>query len=469
MTDRIGCHSPARAGSRLSLRAVWAALGLCFAGVALSVLPARTDTLAPAQIAETVFPNGLRLVVKEARATDLAAVQVWIRAGGFLEDENTAGTAHIIEHLVYKGSDTRGPGAIDAEIEGLGGLLEASTEKDWTRFGCTVNGRYVGKVLEVIGDALRQPQFRPADFDAEKPLILEEINQMRLNPEAVAAADLYDMAFQEHPYKYDVRGTPAFVGSLKLEAVRAYYQKYYVPANMTVVVVGDVDRAGIERATRAAFQVDGPGAKPAPAVPLKLPPDERACAKADRRVRATTLKNGYLGLAYGAPSVKDGEEVYAMDLLLTLLEHEGTGRLARAFKGQVGLNATYETRRQPGLFVVTAVTGAGSLDQTEALIRKELDFVASRPVSDAELTAAKRALRGSYALDNETYSGQAATLGYYAAIDRWQFATDYPARIEAVTPDQVQAVAKKYLNQERSVAVVLKPRSAPGPDPKIGA
>src|SRR5690349_24367151 len=102
------------------------------------VRPAASGTLDPGSIHETVYPSGLRLVVREAHGADLAAIQVWIRAGGFLEDQTTSGYAHVIEHLVFKGTERRGPGAIDDEIESLGGELTATTEKDWTMYGTTV-------------------------------------------------------------------------------------------------------------------------------------------------------------------------------------------------------------------------------------------------------------------------------------------------------------------------------------------
>jgi zinc protease len=435
-------------------------LGSSLSGLCLAA-PARTGTLDPSKIKETVFPNGLRLIVKESRATDLAAVQVWIRAGGFLEDENTTGTAHAVEHLVFKGSDTGGPGSLDGEIENLGGLLEAHTEKDWSRFSCTVSGRFVGKVLTVIADALRKPRFRIEDWETEKPVIREEIQSSQLNPDTAMAQVLFGLAFKKHPYRLDVRGTDLVVNNLDIQQVRAFYQKHYVPANMIVVVVGDVDPAGVERAARAAFQGDQPAAKTA----AQFPPDERACEKAERRAIATGYFSGYVGLAYPAPSVKEDPDTYAMDLLLTMLEHGGAGRLPRAMRGQGGIKATYETRRQACLFTVVAATGRQETEAVEAILRSELDFISKRPIPAEEIAYAKRALHGSFALDNEPYGGQAGTLGYYASIDRWQFAAEYLDKVRAITPEQVQATAQKYLDSEHSVAVLFRPRAGGMPQP----
>lgn len=435
--------------------------GSSLSGLCLAAPPARTGTLDVSKVKETVFPNGLRLVVKEARASDLASVQVWIRAGGFQETEATAGTAHVIEHLVFKGSETSGPGSIDAEIENLGGLLEAATEKDWTRFSCTVSGRYVGKVLQVVADAVRKPQLRLEDWEAERPVIREEIEQTRLNPEALLSQGLFDLSFQKHPYRLDVRGTVPFINNLDIQQVRDYYRKHYVPSNMTVVVVGDVDPAGVERAARAAFAADQ-GAR---APEVVLPPEEKACEKSERRVLATGYLSGYVGLAFPAPSVRDLPDTHAMDVLVTILEHSGMGRLPQAMRNAGAVRAVYETRRQACLFTVLASTGRTEAEQVESLLRRELEFAATRPIQPREIELAKRLLHGAYALDNEPYAGQAGSLGYYASIDSWKFAAEYLERINAVTVEQVQEAARKYLDPEHSVSIVLKARAGGAPQP----
>jgi zinc protease len=449
-----------RLRERLPRRAAVVPLALWLLAAVLAALPGVTATLDPAQVKETVFPSGLRLLVKEARATDLVSVQVWIQAGGFLEDERSCGVAHTIEHLIFRSSGTRGPAAVDSEIENLGGLLEASTEKDWTRFACTVNGRYVAKVLNVTAEALLKPQFRQEDLDAERPLVMEEISGVALDPQANLARALHHLAFKKHPYGLDVRGIPRVVDQLKIEEVEAFYRKHYLPSRMTVVVVGDVDPAGVERVVRAAFAADRPGPKPAP---LALPPPERACEKPERLVLPTDFRAGYVGIAFPAPSVTDLPDVHAMDVLLTIMDNGDSGRLHRLMKDIGVVKATYETRRQPGLFSVIAAAPRMEPEQVEALLRKEVEQLRVHPVPEAELALAKRALRGAYALDNETYSGQAATLGYYAAIDRWQFACEYLEKVEAVTAEQVQEVARKYLHPDHTVAVLLKPRNPGAP------
>jgi len=426
------------------------------------VRPAASGTLDANSIHETVFPSGLRLVVREAHGADLAAVQVWIKAGGFLEDQTTSGHAHVIEHLVFKGTQRRGPGAIDEEIESLGGELTATTEKDWTMYGTTVASQHALHVIDVLGDALRHPRFQTSDFQAEKPLILEEVAEGRAEPEHVVTDVLFRQAFQHHPYARDARGSPTVINHLNLDSLKAYFGKYYTAPNTTVVVVGDVQSAAVERQVRTAFGAETPAAsKPS----LKLPDPEIACQSPRRQVLETPFDTAFIGLAFPAPAVTTGPDVYATDILVTLLEHVPYGRLPAALRGKVaGLKATFETRRQPGLLTIIAQTNPTDLDEVEKTLRTELQRLIDQPPTAQEIDFTRRQLVGSFVGDNETFSGQAGSLGFYAAIDRWQFATTYLDNVRKVTPEQVQATIKKYISLDHCCTVVLQPRQ-PGSRP----
>jgi zinc protease len=444
------------------------ATAVVLVGLALlaAVRPAAPGTLDPKTIRETVFPSGLRLLVKEAHGADLASIQVWIRAGGFLEDESTTGYAHVIEHLVFKGTDRHGPGDIDQTIEDLGGELSATTEKDWTMYGTTVASPHAMRVIEVLGDALRNAKLRPADYKVEQRALLDEIGEVLGDPERLAATALFRMAFQRHPYARDARGTPRVVQNLKLDALHAHFLKYYVPQNMTVVVVGDVTPTAVEQHVRKAFAADA--APTAPAVrqePYKLPEPETACQKPRRETLDTPFGAAYVGLAFPAPGAGDQPDVYAMDLILTLLEHAPYGRLPAALRGKASVKASFETRRQPGLLTILAQVDPSLREVVEKTLRDEIQRLIDQPPPAAELEFTKRVLAGSYALENETFSGQAGTLGFYAAINQWQFATTYLERVQRVTPEQLQATIKKYLSLEHCCTLVLQPRSGDGGRP----
>ena len=154
-----------------------------------------------------------------------ASMAFFFTVGSRYEPRNLAGVSHFIEHMLFKGTDRYPQGGIDTEIEDLGGVLSAVTEKDWVMFGTTVASPYAGKALEVLGDAVRHPKFRPADLEAERRVIAEEIAAQRLEPDRVVTARLFRMAYPHHPYGHDVLGTPADVTKIN----RAVVQQFFAP------------------------------------------------------------------------------------------------------------------------------------------------------------------------------------------------------------------------------------------------
>jgi zinc protease len=173
----------------------------------------------------------------------------------------------------------------------------------------------------------------------------------------------------------------------------------------------------------------------------------------------TRFRSGYYGVAYPAPGIATPADVYGMDVLVTLLEQHPWGRLPAVLRDDaVAVRARYQTLRQPGLLMVTAQAAPEKLDQVETRVLEEIRKLRDAPPTTAELEGTKRILAGKYAIDNETFEGQGLSLGYYAAIDRWQFACTYLDQIRAVTAEQVQQVARKYLVPERAVTVILRPR-----------
>jgi zinc protease len=432
-------------------------LALLTAGAVSSPLRA-AGTLDPASITETVFPNGLRLVVKEGHAINLVAIQYWVRAGGFRETDQTRGAAHFIEHLIFKATDRYPQGGIDAEIEDLGGVLNAVTEKDWVMFGTTVASQYVDRALWALGDALRHPKFRAADLETERRIIAEEMAARRMEPDRIVTAQLFRMAYPNHPYGHDVMGAPADVLKMSRGIVQQYFADHYTPSNATLVIAGDVTLKAVLPLVRAAFAVDATPGNPAPPkLPAPDPPPKAARETLEGRSRLA-----YFGIAFPAPAVTD-PDIHAADVLITLLEQGSFGRLPTALRGiAVTAKATFETRRQPGLFSVVAGAPPAALPKVEETVLGVLRDLAEKGPTDAEIQATKSVLAGSYAMDNETFAGQANSLGYYASIDRWQFAVEYLPRIAQVTPAQVRAAAAKYLKPEHAVTAILQPsRSGP--------
>lgn len=424
-----------------------------------------SKTLDPATIREQVLPNGLKVVVRASHAAGLVSLQYWVRAGVFREDEESAGTAHFIEHLLFKGTKNRPQGQIDAEIEDMGGVLEAETDKDWTTLRVTVATPFWAKALEVIADAVQHPLLRLQDMEAERQVILNEIAARQREPLRVLIDSLYYYSFSNHPYRFPTTGTPQQVVQIKLGPLRDYFRRYYTPANAVLVVVGDVTPEAVfkeagklfQRAADGRLEAFGERALRLVAVPAAA--DEQAPR---RHVIPSPFRGAYYGVAFPAPGVKDVPDVYAMDVLVTLLQHGPSGRLPALWKDLPvrRSQADYQTLRDPGILTVMVAAAPEQLEEIETRVLAEFDRLRATVAPAAEIEATKSILAGSYALDNETFAGQGKSLGYYAMIDRWQFASTYLDEIARVTPAQVQAAARKYFVPERAVTVILRPRGS---------
>lgn len=422
----------------------------------LAAAGAQADSLPAESIKLKTLPNGLRVLVREAHEAPLVTVDLWVRAGSARETSETNGVAHFMEHLLFRGTAKRGRGEVDRAIEELGSTLNATTSRDWMHLYTTVASRYWQNALEVIADAVKNSALRPEDVEREQMIILDELARAADDPIRDANQRLAELLFRNHPYRLPVAATRDSIIRIQREQIVQFYRKYYVPNNASLVIVGDVTEA---EAFAAAQKFFGDWQKrevtdPEPAA--EPPPD--APRRAEFRVRRGLPT---VGVAFLAPSVKEVADVCACDLLLALLGQRD-GLLTRLLVGQgVATRVTTEflTQRYPGIFsIVVELPQKGDPARVEAMVVGALQQLAKTPVSEAELSRAKREILGNYLFSMETTEGQASTLGFYEMIDTYLFATEYEKNVQAVSVEDIRRVVEKYLNPELRVVVYLLPR-----------
>lgn len=438
--------------------------------LALAVLllssPARSSLAAPASplglgpVAATKLPNGLQVLVAPAQAADLVAIDVWVGAGTRRETAATNGVAHLMEHLLFKGTPTRKPGEIDAAIEDLGGTLNAATSYDWAHFYVTVGASDAEAALDVLADAVMHANLRQSDMDAERKVIVQEMAREN-NSAALRLTRAFNaLQFPNHPYGRPLLGTESSLMGLTRANVLDFYAKNYVPGNVTLVLAGRLTpEVGRTMAARAF------GAWPARPVPADKP---LLSAPTDGpRVQRLTLDvpRGFLMLGFPAPSVKDKPDAWVMDVLLTRLGQGAGNRLEQTLLRErrlvSSISANFLTQRDAGALTVQATFEPGREDQVRDGILDEIARLRDAPLSDAELAQAQRSLLASYLFTAQTNSGRADALGFYSVIDSFGYDTDYVAHVESVTAAQVQAVARKYLTPQAATLVLLLPRVDP--------
>ncbi len=411
-------------------------------------------------VTEYTLANGLQVLVAPSNAADLVTMDVWVGAGTRRETAGNNGVAHFMEHLIFKGTPTRKPGEIDAAIEDLGGSLNAATSYDWAHFYGTVDSADAPAALAILADALQNSQMRQGDIDAEKPVILSEMARDAGTATGRISQVYNALEFPDHPYGRPLLGTADHVSDMPRQTILDFYHTYYAPGNATLVLAGRITpEAGLALA-RKDF-----GGWPVRAVPDDKILPQAPQADIREKMLTAAAAHGFLQLGFHAPSVRDQPDAWVMDVLMTLLGQGGNNRLEQDLERRQKLvraiSTDYLTRRDPGTMSISAEFDPGDYAAVRASILAEIKALRDVQVSDAEIAAAKHTLLASYLFDSQTNSGRADALGFYSRIDTYKYDTEYIGRFEAVTPAQVQAVARKYFNLSAYTVVTL----LPPPDP----
>src|SRR5688500_10052390 len=209
--------------------------------------------------------NGLKVVTREQRDAPLVAMDLWIRAGSSNDPSDGSGTAHFLEHLVFKGTRTKAPGELDAAFEDIGSILNAGTTRDATHFFATVAAPYLSESLNVLADGLINAAIPPEEVERERAVILDEAARTRNDWKRTAMDAANKAVYADAQFARPVLGTPGSIAAMKREAIVEYHRRWYVPNNSVLVVVGAVTAESVRSAALSAFRDWKTGALPADA------------------------------------------------------------------------------------------------------------------------------------------------------------------------------------------------------------
>jgi zinc protease len=408
----------------------------------------------------TVLPNGMRVLVKSEHGLGVVAINLVIHTGSAQDDANAPGAAHFLEHLAFRGSAQYKPGEVNALIENAGGTVNAGTLRDFTHFYATVPAKAFAATLAALADATLNPNLDNQEIERERGIIQKELLRQQEDPRTAMWDIAHHALFGDAPYGRPVGGFPQALGQVTRDKIVTYHHHWYVPNNISLIIVGDIGEAEALQAARTTFGNFVPG-------PAKLPEDVDPKGSPNGR-EETYYHNGsmiFVGLAVKGAPVAHAGEVCTLDVLLSLLGDGSNSRLqamlqdANARASRAG--AEFLTGRAPAPFLIWATCKPDQLAAVKAGIEKELRAIADGEVPPAEIQAAKRRVETSYWFNNETYTDQADMLGFYDAIDSYRFADDYIKRIHAVTPEMVRNAARSYFASSARVWLEFLPRPAP--------
>ncbi len=428
---------------------VWLVLSVALAGI-FSAACAMDG-----ELTNFVMPNGLRVFVKEDHSRKVTAVQMWVMVGSAYDSER--GISHVIEHMAFKGTKKRGVGQIDKEVQEIGGQMNAYTSWDETVIHIVVPSTATSRAIDIITDAAFRAAIDPNELEKEKKVVLEEELYDKDRPQHVASNLLYKTAYIKSPYRFPIIGNKESFKKVTPKAVMDFRKKWYVPENMFLLVVGDVDPVSVRKdVERFTSDVKPTGFFKAP-LPQE-PPQEEIRTSLARNSTATETR---LSVAFHIPSMK-GNDVNALDLVADILGARDDSRLVRLLKREKGIvtsiSASSVTPKEPGLMIISATLSANNLEAVTRDVMEELARLAETPPSAEELEQAKIHIESEHVYNRETVQDVAENMGTNQTnLEDAAYEEKYLTLNSAVTPQQISAAVRAYLMPPNVTVSVLLP------------
>ncbi len=409
------------------------------------------------RVRRTVLPGGLRVITEQMAGVRSASVGVWVGVGSRDETPALHGCSHFLEHLLFKG--TRGRSAMDISValDAVGGEFNAFTAKEYTCFHARVLDADLPLAIDVLGDMMTDSLLAASDVEAERDVILDEIAMHDDDPDDVVHNLFAAQAWGDGPLGRPIAGTAGSITGLTRDQISRFYRRHYRPANIVVAAAGNVDHAKVVRLVRRAFdQNDFLSGDEAPVVARAVDRARRVHAGAivaRRPLEQVNLVLGVNGLT------RSDDRRFPLGVLNTALGGGTSSRLFQEVRERRGLAYSVFSfashHADAGLVGVSVGCLPGKLDDVLATVRAELAKVASDGITQEELDRGKGQLRGGVVLGLEDCGSRMSRLGKAELVyDELLSIDEVIARVEAVTLDDVAAVAADLFSQAEILAIV---------------
>ena len=454
-------------------------LGLTIGGSALAQSPPSTAThqtpAGSASVSQFKLANGLTVIVKPDRRAPTAVHMLWLRVGAMDEVDGTSGVAHVLEHMMFKGTPKVKAGEFSRQVAAMGGRENAFTSRDYTGYYQQIPADRLADVMQLEADRFAHSQWADEEFAKELEVVKEE-RRLRTEdkPHALLYENLNATAFMASPYRRPVVGWMSDLDAMTPADARAFWQRWYIPANAAVVVAGDVEPERVRALAEKYY-----GSIPARIVPPRKPreePQQKGLRRIDFKAPA---EQAYVSLAFKVPRLTgleaspDNDDALALTVLAAVLDGYSGARLDRALtQGPDRLADSAGAGnglmgRGPQLFTLDGVPAPGkTTEQVEAALREQVARIARDGVSEAELNRVKTQWVASEVYKLDSVMNQARELGSNWALGLPLDAGEQLiARLRKVTAAQVQTVAAKYFGDDQLTVALLRPQP-PNPDRK---
>jgi len=403
-----------------------------------------------------VLPNGLRVIHSEMRGLHYVTVTVFVGVGSRYETDHEAGISHLVEHMLFKGTELRPtPAAISAPLDSVGGLVNASTDKEVTLYWAKVTREHVPLAVDLLADILQRSRLRPRDVAKEKNVIVEELRMIRDDPQDWVQVMLDELLWPDQPVGREVAGSEQSVRSIRREDLLRHYNRYYGADNAVISVAGGIDRA---EALDLIGQHFGDWRRASPETP-----EAGVLSNGRRLSRLETRSNEQVNLVLGYPGVsRQHADRWPIDMLSLMLGGGTSSRLFLRIREQLGLaydiHAFTTHLSDTGSLVIYAGAQREGAERLLTRIAHEIERLRTRRVSALELARAKQYYRGRLWLDLEDTF---AVASWFGAQEILQHEVASPEQvmedIARVTADDILRVARGYLQPECARLAAIGP------------
>lgn len=401
--------------------------------------------------------NGATLLIKRDTSVPVVSLNFWVEAGSIDEAPEERGMAHLIEHMIFKGTQKRGVGEISRDVEAAGGYLNAFTSFEHTCFYVVLPSDRIFEALDIEFDAFLNSTFDAGELAKEKEVVFEEMKMRRDDPWSWSWELLFQSLFKKTPYHWSVIGDEAVLRSVPRENLRDYYRKHYVPERTVICVVGNVDIWATEKWVRDHFE----------SVTAPVPPPRRVLQDEEPSALQYLDEPGDIQQYYvslGFPTVPiDHPDAAALEVLDAVLSDGGASRLSLAIRegsrsaDEVG--ADHFAGKYGGAFVFQAVTDRRRVERLLDEVMEQVARLHQQDVSSRELERIKTRVKASKIYEKQSVDGQAKSLGYWQLQGDHGLEEKFLAALDAVAASDLRRVSRQYLQPRRATLLFYRPRN----------
>jgi zinc protease len=436
-----------------------------FIAVSLSLLPVAA---APASgstnflkidmnVAEYHLENGMQVLILEDHASPVVSVQVWVKVGSRNEKPGITGISHLIEHMVFKGTEKVGPEEYSRIVQKYGGTENAFTSMDMTVYHSVLPSSQLELILKLESDRFANALFDPEEYKSERAVVMEERRLRENSPFSNLVEELRAVAFKVHPYRWPIIGWMSDLDGLERDKAVEYWKTYYVPGNATLIIAGDVDKEKALSLAEKYFGAIPKGPPPPSAIPQE--PEQRG---EKRVIVRKDVKIPLMAIAYHVPQFEHEDNII-LDLISSILGEGESSRLYRkmVYEQQIvtSVGGDVDSTINPGLFTFYAVMQKGHRpSEAEKAILEEIERLKNEQVQDKELKKAVNGNLSYFVSRQQSVRGQGMLLGRFNLLSDYRMVAQYMERLRAVTKEDIMRVARKYFTATNRTVAYLLPK-----------